>query len=47
VAQKFERLAAPYADASLRRNIISCVENLENVKVRELVGLLAQVKKEG
>ena len=45
VLEKFERLAGPYTDASLRREIAACVDNLENVPVRELTALLARVGK--
>ncbi len=47
VVQKLEHLASPYTDPSLRKEIVACVEQLENVKVRELTRLLEQVKKEG
>ncbi len=45
VLAKFERLAGPYTDASLRREIAACVQNLENVPVRELTALLARAGK--
>ncbi len=47
IVAKFDRLASPYADAALRKEIVSCVQNLEAVKVRELTQLLARVGKEG
>jgi len=40
---KFERLAAPYTDPALRRELISAVENLEAIKVSDLTALLARV----
>ena len=43
VLQKFDTLAAPYADASLRRRIAEAVEHLEDVDVRELMRLLGRV----
>jgi 2-methylcitrate dehydratase len=41
---KFERLCKPYADDSLRRNIIDAVNNMENIQVKDLMQLLAGVK---
>ena len=43
VVQKFERLAAPYTDAALRREIIDATTKLEGVQVTDLTGLLARV----
>ena len=43
LAAKFERLAAPYTDPNLRRELISAVENLEAIKVSDLTALLARV----
>jgi len=39
---KFERLAAPYADPDLRREIIAAVENLDGIRVSDLTALLAR-----
>ncbi len=44
VAEKFERLAAPYTDAALRSDIIAAVEQLETLPAQELIDLLAQVE---
>jgi 2-methylcitrate dehydratase len=43
VAAKFERLAAPYASAALRREIIGAVANLESTTVASLAQLLAKI----
>lgn len=43
VVAKFERLAAPHADAALRREIVEAVAGLESVPVAALTGLLARV----
>jgi 2-methylcitrate dehydratase len=43
-AQKFEKLATPYADRSLRQEIISAVSHLEAIQVSDLAKLLANVK---
>ena len=43
--EKFESLAAPYADQRLRDSIARAVRHLEDVEVRELAGLLGQVGK--
>ncbi len=40
---KFERLAAPYTDPALRRELISAVENLDAIKISDLTALLARV----
>ena len=40
---KFERLAAPHADVSLRREIVGAVAGLEGIMVRDLASLLEQV----
>lgn len=47
VTAKFNRLTAPYADAELQSKIVQAVKNLELISVRELVGLLAQVRGAG
>ena len=44
VSQKFNTLAAPYADASLRAEILKTVSNLETVKTADLMQLLTRVK---
>jgi 2-methylcitrate dehydratase len=44
VVAKFELLAAPFADAALRRGIVAAVTDLESLPVSELTGLLARVK---
>lgn len=43
VVAKFERLAAPHADAALRREIVAAVADLESLPVVALTGLLARV----
>jgi len=43
VVHKFERLSEPYTQASLRREIVEAVANLETIKVIELTRLLARV----
>jgi hypothetical protein len=42
--EKFERLAAPYTERSLCREIVSAVSNLEAIQVSDLTKLLAGVK---
>lgn len=42
VAAKFEALAAPYADAQLRKKIIEAVDTLEEIGTVELTELLSQ-----
>jgi 2-methylcitrate dehydratase len=42
--EKFEKLAAPYAERSLCREIISAVSNLEAIQVSDLTKLLAGVR---
>jgi 2-methylcitrate dehydratase len=44
VAEKFERLSAPYADGDLRREIIDAVANLEAIQVADLARLLGKVQ---
>jgi 2-methylcitrate dehydratase len=43
VVRKFERLSSVYADAGLRRAIISAVDGLEQVAVPDLAGLLERI----
>jgi 2-methylcitrate dehydratase len=43
--EKFESLAAPYADQRLRDSIARVIRHLEDVEVRELAGLLGQAGK--
>ncbi len=45
VTRKFDTLSAPYAGASLRKEIVSTVRSLEDRKVADLVKLLAGVGK--
>lgn len=47
VVDKFNRLGEPYADASLRREIVQAVEGLEAVRVRDLAALLSRVRLPG
>ncbi len=42
--EKFEKLAAPYTERSLCREIISAVSNLEAIQVSDLTKLLANAK---
>lgn len=42
--EKFERLAAPYTERSLCREIVNAVSNLEAIQVSDLTKLLAGVK---
>ena len=42
--EKFERLAAPYTERSLYREIVSAVSNLEAIQVSDLTKLLANAK---
>jgi len=44
VVQKFDGLAAPYADAGLRQQIVDAVGRLEQVPVADLMQLLASVQ---
>ena len=44
VVQKFDGLAAPYADAGLRQQIVDAVGRLEQVPVADLMQLLARVQ---
>lgn len=43
VVEKFEKLSRPYASPALQRELIAAVDNLENLQVSDLTGLLAQV----
>ena len=45
-AEKFERLASPYADQSLRGSIVHAARHLEEIEVRELTGLLEKAGKQ-
>ncbi len=40
---KFERLAAPYTDDQLRRDIMEAVVHLETIEVQHLTDLLSEV----
>jgi len=42
--EKFERLAVPYTERSLCREIVSAVSNLEAIQVSDLTKLLANAK---
>jgi 2-methylcitrate dehydratase len=44
VVRKFERMAEPYADASLRERIVDAVAHIETLPIGELISLLAQVR---
>ncbi|HEY8477559.1 MAG TPA: MmgE/PrpD family protein, partial [Chloroflexota bacterium] len=44
VRQKFERLSAPYVDASDREAIVRAVEHLESLAVADVTSLLARVR---
>jgi len=44
VVQKFDGLAAPYADSGLRQQIVDAVGRLEQVPVADLMQLLASVQ---
>ena len=44
VLQKFDRLAARFADESLRREIADAVRRLEEIRVSDLMKLLAEVR---
>ncbi len=44
VAEKFTRLAEPFADEALRSDIVDAVDELETIPARTLFELLAQVK---
>jgi 2-methylcitrate dehydratase len=44
VLQKFNRLAARYADDRLRHEIAGAVARLEEIRVRDLMKLLAEVR---
>ncbi|HEX6122288.1 MAG TPA: MmgE/PrpD family protein, partial [Ktedonobacterales bacterium] len=44
VAAKFGRLAAPFAEAALRGEIVEAVANLEAIPVAELIARLARVR---
>ena len=44
IIEKFESMAAPYTDASLRQQIISAVDNLDDLQVLDLTQLLGKVQ---
>ena len=44
VVQKFERLATPYTDDSLRAQIADAVGKLETIQIADLTALLAKVR---
>jgi 2-methylcitrate dehydratase len=46
VVQKFERLSAPYADATLRREIVDATGKLEGIQIADLTRLLTRVQHE-
>lgn len=46
VVEKFVRLSEFFTDDVLRQEIISAVDNLENINVKELTNLLGEVKNE-
>jgi 2-methylcitrate dehydratase len=43
-AEKFEKLAAPYTDRSLRQGIIRAVLQLESIQISDLTELLGKVR---
>ena len=43
VVEKFDWLTEPFADTALRAEIVSAVDNLDQISVSELVGLLSAV----
>ena len=45
VRQKFERLATPHADASLRTAIVNAVASLESIRATDLMALLSKAHK--
>ena len=47
VVDKFDGLSEPYADATLRREIVDAVSSLEAVPVKEFAALLARVQVSG
>jgi 2-methylcitrate dehydratase len=44
VTEKFHWLAEPFCDASLRDDIVAAVDNLDDINIRELTGLLSAVQ---
>jgi 2-methylcitrate dehydratase len=44
VSEKFTRLAEPYTDAALRKDIIGAVKDLETTPATDLFDLLAEVE---
>jgi 2-methylcitrate dehydratase len=47
VTEKFTKLAAPHTEPALRRDLLETVAHLDEVRVRDLGGLLARVGKDG
>jgi 2-methylcitrate dehydratase len=47
VEEKFHTLSAPFAGESLRHRIVEAVKGLENIRVRELTELFADVRRGG
>lgn len=45
VLQKFENLSQPFTNTNLQSQIVDCINNLENVSIRDLTNLLAQVNR--
>jgi hypothetical protein len=45
VVEKFDRLARPFTDDGLRREIVAAVDNLEMISVSELMRLLGRVRR--
>ncbi|MDF3341722.1 hypothetical protein P3H80_30175 [Mycolicibacterium septicum] len=46
VVEKFHWLAEPFADAGLRDEIITAIDDLDSITVSELAGLLLRVSRE-
>ncbi len=47
VVRKFEGLSGPYTDASLRRDLVNTVADLENLRVADLTKLFPRIKQPG
>jgi 2-methylcitrate dehydratase len=45
IVQKFDQLSAPFADDALRREIVAAVKELDTIRARELMRLLARVRR--
>lgn len=43
--EKFNRIAGPFAGASLRRSVVNAVKNMDSIQVKELVQLLQKVER--